>query len=107
MIAISDNYLKNDKKIHSDLKKYLTILGLKAMISISCTGFNGRGIQIPIRLIKDNVLCLLQKWLFQLVFVFVFFCPMCVCLCHKDEVLDHVLRIDRTFKQSQVYIQSS
>ena len=49
MIAISDSYLKNQQKNSSDLKKYLTILGLETMISISCKGFNGRGIQIPIR----------------------------------------------------------
>ena len=61
MITIADIYLKNHQKIHSDLKEYLKILGLETMISISCKGFNGRGIQIPIRLIKENVLCLFEK----------------------------------------------
>ena len=61
VIGVADNYLKKHEQIHTNLKRNLTILGLENMISISCKGFNGRGIQIPIRLIKKKVLCLLEK----------------------------------------------
>ena len=61
VVAISEKYLKKRKKNNIDLKNYLKILGLESNIGISCKGFNGRGTQIPIYILKSNVSLILDK----------------------------------------------
>ena len=60
-MAVSDKYLKRKEKNNIDLKNYLKILGLEMYIGVSCKGFNGRGIQIPISLLKSNVRSILYQ----------------------------------------------
>ena len=62
VIGISDRYLKSREKNNIiDLKNYFKILGLERYIGVSCRGFNGTGIQIPISLLKSNVCSILDK----------------------------------------------